>query len=51
MERFTRRMINTILLCLLAIGTAAAIWDALPGIIKILAVVGIVFGFLGFFKD
>ena len=46
MERFTRRMINTILLCLLAIGTAATIWDALPGLIKVVAIVAVVVGFI-----
>ena len=51
MERFTRKMINTILLCLFAIGTAAAIWDALPGLVKILVIGGVVLGFLKLFQD
>ena len=46
MERFTRKMINTILLCMLAIGVAAVIWDALPGLIKVIAIVAVVIGFI-----
>ncbi|MBQ3134805.1 MAG: hypothetical protein IJB75_03215 [Oscillospiraceae bacterium] len=51
MERFTRRMINTILLCLIAIAVAVVIWDALPGLIKILAIGGVVCGALRIFKN
>lgn len=50
MEHFTRKMINTILLCMLAIGVAAVIWDALPGIIKILTVGGVILCFFGLFE-
>ena len=51
MEWFTQRMITAIFLGLIAIGIAVAIWQALPGIIKILAVVGIITGFVKIIKN
>lgn len=45
MDRFTRRLINGILLCLLVVGISVAIWEAIPTIIKAMAVIGIAVGF------
>ena len=51
MNWFARRMINTILLCLVAIAGAMVIWDALPGLVKVLVIGGVVFGFLRLIKE
>lgn len=50
MEWLTRRIIWTLLAVLFTVGIVVAIWEALPGIIKILAALGIVFGFLKIIK-
>lgn len=50
MERFTRRLIWGIATLILIVGIAVAIWEAIPGIIKFVAVVCIIGGFLGMFK-
>ena len=45
-DYWTRKIINTILLCLFVIGIALVIWEAIPTIIKILAVIGVIGYFL-----
>ena len=51
MERFTQKLINGIIIGLIVIGIAAAIWEAIPAIIKVFAVVGIIAGFFGALKS
>ena len=46
MDRFVCRMMYIIFLSLVAIGAVVAIWEAIPGIVKVLAIVGIVVGFM-----
>ena len=50
MEWLTRRIIWALLTAFLVIGIAVAIWEAIPGFIKVLAVIGIVCGFIGILK-
>ncbi len=50
-EYFTRHLIETIVLCFVVIGLAAYIWDVIPGIIKLLAVVLIVVGFVSIVRE
>lgn len=50
MNWLARRLIWTIASAVLVIGVAIVIWDALPGIIKVLAIVGVAFGFIGILK-
>ena len=45
MEWYSKRIITAIFLGLITIGIVVAIWQALPGIIKVLAVIGIITGF------
>ena len=49
-EWFTRRTITAIFLGLIALGAVVAIWEALPGLVKILAVIGVIVGFFKLFK-
>lgn len=51
MEWFTQRMISAIFLGIIAIGIAVAIWKVLPGIFKILVVIGIIIGFVKIVKN
>lgn len=44
MDRFVRRMMFVIFFSLVAIGAVVAIWEAIPGIVKALAIVGIIIG-------
>lgn len=41
-DYWKRKIVNTILLALLLIGIALVIWEAIPTIIKILAVIGVI---------
>lgn len=50
MEWFTRRLIWTLAAAFIAVGIAVAIWEAIPGIIKVLAIIAIVCGFTGIMK-
>lgn len=45
MDGFVRRAMYIIFFSLVAIGAVVAIWEAIPGIIKVVAVIGIVVGF------
>jgi len=49
-ERFTKNAIDMLVLCLIVIGIAAALWNAIPGIIKILAVILVITGFIAMLK-
>lgn len=46
MDRFVRRMMYIIFFSLVIIGTVVAIWEAIPGVVKALAIIGIVVGFI-----
>ena len=46
MDRFVRRIMYIIFFSLVIIGTVVAIWEAIPVIVKVLAVTGIIVGFL-----
>lgn len=50
MEWLTRRIIWTLLAVLVVVGIVVVIWEAIPGIIKVLAIIGIVCGFTGIMK-
>ena len=49
-EWFTGRLIMYIFLALIAIGAAVAIWEAIPGIIKVIAVIGVIVVFINTMK-
>ena len=50
MDRFVRRMMYIIFLSLVAIGAVVAIWETIPGIIKALAIAGIIVGSIKMLK-
>lgn len=50
MERLTRRIIWTLLTVFIVAGIAVVIWEAIPGIIKIIAIIAIVFSFFKIVK-
>ena len=50
MEWLTKRIIWTILTVLIVAAIAVTIWEAIPGIIKVLAIIGIICGFAGIMK-
>ena len=49
-ERFTKHAIEMFVLCFIIIGLAGYLWDIIPGIIKIIAVVLIITGFVSMLK-
>lgn len=49
-EGCTARLIATIFIGLILIGAIVAIWEAIPGIIKIIAVIAVVIGFYNIIK-
>lgn len=49
-ERFTRHAIEMIVLCFIVLVIAIGIWKAIPGIIKIAAVVLVIAGFISMLK-
>lgn len=50
-ERFTKRFIEIFVLCFIIIGFAKFLWDITPLIIKILAIILIVTGFISILKN
>ena len=50
MERFTARLIAYIFIALIVVAAAAVIWEAIPGIVKVIAIVGIVVAFINMMK-
>ena len=50
MERFTARLIAYIVIALVVVATATVIWEAIPGIVKVIAIVGIVVAFINMMK-
>lgn len=50
-ERFTKRFIEIFVLCFIVIGAAKLLWDIIPTLIKILAIILIVVGVISIFKN
>lgn len=49
-ERFTRHAIEMLILCAIVVGLAVMLWNAIPGIIKIIVIALIVGGFISMLK-
>ena len=50
-EHFTQKIITYIVLGLILMGIAVVLWNAIPGFIKVIAVIAIVIGFFNILKD
>lgn len=50
MDGFVRRMMYIIFFSLVAIGIVVAIWNAIPAIVKVIAVIGLLVGFTNMVK-
>ena len=50
MERWARKVIFSIAIILIALGSTVVIWEAIPGILKVLIIIGVIFAFIGIFK-
>ena len=51
MDRFVRRVMYIIFFSLVAIGAVVAIWEAIPGIVKTIATIALVGGFVKMMKS
>ncbi len=49
-EGCTARMIAYIVIALIVLSAAVVIWEAIPGIIKVIAVIAIVVGFINMMR-
>ena len=51
MDRFVRRMIAIIFFSAVTIGAIVAIWEAIPGVIKIIVLIVLIGGFVKMMKS